>query len=201
MFLLWLLGTPQNEWTIMDLFVSCHSYHMCIAYNNLCLDSVCGIVVPWNYPLMMLSWKMSPCLAAGNTVVLKPAMVAKEINSALENLVFVFCTFFLCRWRRWLPWSLLNLPHLPVFPRESSTSFPAKVSIGISHSSVHGVSCEAGFSGSVIGQALTDHMDVRKLGFTGSTEVGKEIMRWLVGKLAAVQYDIWPCLIILLHNT
>ena len=36
---------------------------------------VCGIVVPWNYPLMMLAWKMAACLAAGNTVVLKPAMV------------------------------------------------------------------------------------------------------------------------------
>lgn len=37
--------------------------------------SVCGIVVPWNYPLMMLAWKMASCLAAGNTVVLKPAQV------------------------------------------------------------------------------------------------------------------------------
>ena len=35
-------------------------------------------------------------------------------------------------------------------------------------------------SGSVIGQALTDHNDVRKVGFTGSTEVGKTIMKWLV---------------------
>ena len=34
--------------------------------------------------------------------------------------------------------------------------------------------------GSVIGQALTDHNDVRKVGFTGSTEVGKTIMKWLV---------------------
>ena len=37
--------------------------------------SVCGIITPWNYPLMMLAWKISPCLAAGNTVVLKPAQV------------------------------------------------------------------------------------------------------------------------------
>ncbi|XP_050428231.1 cytosolic 10-formyltetrahydrofolate dehydrogenase isoform X2 [Adelges cooleyi] len=33
---------------------------------------VCGIITPWNYPLMMLSWKMAACLAAGNTVVMKP---------------------------------------------------------------------------------------------------------------------------------
>lgn len=32
--------------------------------------------------------------------------------------------------------------------------------------------------GSVVGDALTNHPDVRKVGFTGSTEIGKEIMRW-----------------------
>ncbi|XP_012513833.1 PREDICTED: cytosolic 10-formyltetrahydrofolate dehydrogenase [Propithecus coquereli] len=37
---------------------------------------VCGIVIPWNYPLMMLSWKTAACLAAGNTVVIKPAQVS-----------------------------------------------------------------------------------------------------------------------------
>ena len=40
------------------------------------LFRVCGLVVPWNYPLMMLAWKMAPCLAAGNTLVLKPAEVS-----------------------------------------------------------------------------------------------------------------------------
>jgi aminobutyraldehyde dehydrogenase len=34
---------------------------------------VCGLIVPWNYPLMMACWKLAPALAAGNTVVLKPA--------------------------------------------------------------------------------------------------------------------------------
>ena len=34
---------------------------------------VCGQIVPWNFPLLMLSWKIAPALAAGNTVVLKPA--------------------------------------------------------------------------------------------------------------------------------
>lgn len=34
---------------------------------------VCGAVIPWNFPLLMLAWKMAPALAAGNTVVLKPA--------------------------------------------------------------------------------------------------------------------------------
>ena len=42
----------------------------------LCVFRVCGLVVPWNYPLMMLAWKMAACLAAGNTLVLKPAKVS-----------------------------------------------------------------------------------------------------------------------------
>lgn len=37
---------------------------------------VVGLITPWNYPLMMLSWKMAACLAAGNTVVHKPAQVS-----------------------------------------------------------------------------------------------------------------------------
>lgn len=44
------------------------------------LNSVCAIVIPWNYPLMMLAWKTAACLAAGNTVVLKPAQVCQIIH-------------------------------------------------------------------------------------------------------------------------
>lgn len=43
--------------------------------DPLLYNRVCGIVIPWNYPLMMLSWKTAACLAAGNTVVIKPAQV------------------------------------------------------------------------------------------------------------------------------
>uniref|UniRef100_A0A7E4UUE8 formyltetrahydrofolate dehydrogenase n=1 Tax=Panagrellus redivivus TaxID=6233 RepID=A0A7E4UUE8_PANRE len=48
---------------------------------NLCFTrrepiGVVGLITPWNYPLMMLSWKMAACLAAGNTVVHKPAQVS-----------------------------------------------------------------------------------------------------------------------------
>lgn len=50
---------------------------------NLCqpflLPRVCAIVIPWNYPLMMLAWKTAACLAAGNTVVLKPAQVSSRL--------------------------------------------------------------------------------------------------------------------------
>ncbi|GIX92081.1 retinal dehydrogenase 2 [Caerostris extrusa] len=34
---------------------------------------VCGQIIPWNYPMVMLSWKLGPALACGNTVILKPA--------------------------------------------------------------------------------------------------------------------------------
>lgn len=34
---------------------------------------VCGQIIPWNYPIMMIAWKWAPCLAAGNTIVLKPS--------------------------------------------------------------------------------------------------------------------------------
>lgn len=62
------------------MFLQCKSnvtYYSCNAIQ--CKSyyyRVCGIVVPWNYPLMMLAWKMAACLAAGNTVVLKPAQVS-----------------------------------------------------------------------------------------------------------------------------
>jgi formyltetrahydrofolate dehydrogenase len=94
---------------------------------------VCGIITPWNYPLMMLAWKMSACLAAGNTVVLKPAQV-----TPLSSLKFG------------------ELAALAGFP-------PGVINI------VPG-------SGSVVGQAITDHPLIRKVGFTGSTSVGKHIM-------------------------
>ncbi|RJS50294.1 betaine-aldehyde dehydrogenase [Bacillus sp. PK3_68] len=36
---------------------------------------VCGLIAPWNYPLLQASWKLAPALAAGNTVILKPAEI------------------------------------------------------------------------------------------------------------------------------
>ena len=46
-------------------------------FDTVCADrvaqGVCGQVIPWNFPLLMLAWKVAPALAAGNTVVLKPA--------------------------------------------------------------------------------------------------------------------------------
>ncbi|XP_035865269.1 cytosolic 10-formyltetrahydrofolate dehydrogenase isoform X3 [Phyllostomus discolor] len=95
---------------------------------------VCGIIIPWNYPLMMLSWKTAACLAAGNTVVIKPTQV-----TPLTALKFAELTL-----KAGIPKGVINI--LPG-------------------------------SGPLVGQRLSDHPDVRKIGFTGSTEVGKHIMK------------------------
>ncbi|XP_046964219.1 cytosolic 10-formyltetrahydrofolate dehydrogenase [Vanessa cardui] len=95
---------------------------------------VCGLITPWNYPLMMLSWKMAACLAAGNTVVMKPAAVCP-----LTALKFAELSV-----RAGIPPGVINI--LPG-------------------------------SGTVAGQALADHPLIRKLGFTGSTEIGQTIMK------------------------
>ncbi|XP_077655165.1 mitochondrial 10-formyltetrahydrofolate dehydrogenase [Urocitellus parryii] len=95
---------------------------------------VCAIIIPWNYPLMMLAWKSAACLAAGNTLVLKPAQVT--------------------------PLTALKFAELSVkagFPRGVINIIPG--------------------SGGVAGQRLSEHPDIRKLGFTGSTSIGKQIMK------------------------
>ncbi|XP_037834623.1 mitochondrial 10-formyltetrahydrofolate dehydrogenase isoform X2 [Kryptolebias marmoratus] len=95
---------------------------------------VCAIVIPWNYPLMMLAWKSASCLAAGNTLVLKPAQV-----TPLTALKFAELSV-----KAGIPKGVINI--LPG-------------------------------SGGMVGQRLSDHPDIRKLGFTGSTPIGKQIMK------------------------
>ncbi|KAK6482759.1 mitochondrial 10-formyltetrahydrofolate dehydrogenase-like isoform X1 [Huso huso] len=95
---------------------------------------VCAIVIPWNYPLMMLAWKSAACLAAGNTLVLKPAQV-----TPLTALKFAELTV-----KAGIPKGVINI-------------IPG--------------------SGGLVGQRMSDHPDIRKLGFTGSTPIGKHIMK------------------------
>lgn len=53
---------------------------------------VCGQIIPWNFPLMMAAWKLAPALAAGNTVVLKPAeqtpVTALELGKLIQEAGF-----------------------------------------------------------------------------------------------------------------
>ena len=98
---------------------------------------VVGQVIPWNFPLLMLAWKIAPAIAMGNTVVLKPAE-----TTSVTALKFA---------------ELLIEAELP----------PGVVNIV----------CGAGETGA----AVVTHPTAAKIAFTGSTEVGKIIMRQLAG--------------------
>jgi aldehyde dehydrogenase (NAD+) len=94
---------------------------------------VVGQIIPWNFPMLMLAWKLAPALATGNTVVMKPAEQT--------------------------PLSALRIGELIV-----EAGFPAGV-----------VNMLPGY-GPTAGAAIARHMDVDKVAFTGSTEVGHLIM-------------------------
>jgi aldehyde dehydrogenase (NAD+) len=98
---------------------------------------VAAQVIPWNFPLLMLAWKIAPALACGNTVVLKPAE-----TTPLTALAFA---------------DICQQADLP----------PGVVNILTG----------AGDTG----RLLVEHPGVDKVAFTGSTEVGKAIMRSTAG--------------------
>ena len=95
---------------------------------------VCGQIIPWNFPLLMLSWKLGPVLASGSTTVLKTAE-----QTPLSALFFA---------------KLLVEAGLPK---------------GV-------VNIISGF-GKTAGAAIASHMKLEKVAFTGSTLVGKTIMK------------------------
>ena len=94
---------------------------------------VVGLIVPWNFPMPILSWGMAPALAAGCTVVAKPAEATPLTAMRIAALAL----------EAGLPEGVFQV-------------LPGK--------------------GSVVGQRLVDHPAVRKIVFTGSTEVGQRIM-------------------------
>jgi aldehyde dehydrogenase (NAD+) len=94
---------------------------------------VVGQIIPWNFPMLMMAWKLAPALATGNTVVLKPAEQT--------------------------PLSALRIGELIV-----EAGFPPGV-----------VNILPGFGPSA-GAAIARHMDIDKVAFTGSSEVGHLIM-------------------------
>ena len=108
---------------------------------------VVGLIIPWNFPLLIACWKLGAALAAGNTVVLKPA--EQTPLTALE-LARVFL----------------------------DAGFPEGV-----------LNVVTGF-GPVAGAALVKHPGVGKIGFTGSTRVGQEIMRQAAGTLKRVSLEL-----------
>ena len=94
---------------------------------------VVGVIVPWNFPMPIAAWGFAPALAAGNTVVLKPAETTPLTALRLAELALA----------AGLPEGVLQV--------------------------VPGFGAEAG-------ARLVEHPDVRKVVFTGSSKVGREIM-------------------------
>jgi len=107
---------------------------------------VVGAIIPWNFPLLLTSWKLGPALACGNTVVLKPAEQT--------------------------PLTALRFGQLL-----AEAGFPPGV-----------VNIVTG--GAAAGQALVRHPRVDKIAFTGSTSVGKEIMRGAADTLKRVTLEL-----------
>jgi aldehyde dehydrogenase (NAD+) len=108
---------------------------------------VVGAIVPWNFPFLLSSWKIAPALAAGNTVVLKPAS-----QTPLTALKFAD----LCQ-QAGLPEGVFNVVTGP---------------------------------GGKAGMALVKDPRVDKVAFTGSTEVGKQIMREAAGTLKRLSLEL-----------
>src|SRR5438445_3357885 len=108
---------------------------------------VVGLIVPWNFPLNISSWKLGPALACGNTVVLKPAELT--------------------------PLSALRLAEL---------ALKAGIPEGV-------VNVVVG-KGSVVGRRLVEHPDVAKIGFTGSTEVGRGVMQGAATTIKRVTLEL-----------
>jgi len=108
---------------------------------------VCALVTPWNFPLLIASWKIAPALAMANTVVLKPAELTPLTALALGDLALA------CG----LPPGVLNV-------------LPGK--------------------GTVAGRALVRHPLVRKVSFTGSTEVGREVMQAAAAGIKRVSLEL-----------
>ncbi|KAG1905320.1 putative 1-pyrroline-5-carboxylate dehydrogenase [Suillus fuscotomentosus] len=104
-----------------------------LAYTRHEPVGVVGAIVPWNFPLTMLSFKLGPALAAGNAVIVKPS-------------------------------ELTPLTALRLCPLFVEAGFPDGV-----------INVVSGY-GSTAGQALSEHMDVDKITFTGSTLTGRKIM-------------------------
>jgi betaine-aldehyde dehydrogenase len=108
---------------------------------------VVGIIVPWNFPMPILGWGMAPALAAGNTVVLKPAELTPLTAIRIGELAL----------EAGLPEHVLNV-------------VPGK--------------------GSVVGERFVTHPLVRKICFTGSTEVGKRIMAGCAEQVKRVTLEL-----------
>jgi acyl-CoA reductase-like NAD-dependent aldehyde dehydrogenase len=107
---------------------------------------VCALITPWNFPLMILGWKLAPALATGNTVIIKPPEQASLTSVRLVELA-------------------------------QQVGFPPGV-----------INLVTGDG--AVGAALVQHAGVDKVSFTGSTEVGRSIVRASAGNLKRLTLEL-----------
>jgi betaine-aldehyde dehydrogenase len=108
---------------------------------------VCAAIVPWNFPMLILGWKVVPALTMGNSVVAKPAELTPLTAIALAELALE-----------------AGLPE--------------------------GVFTVVTGKGSEAGDALVRHPLVRKVSFTGSTEVGSQVMKLAASDVKRVSLEL-----------
>jgi acyl-CoA reductase-like NAD-dependent aldehyde dehydrogenase len=108
---------------------------------------VVGVIVPWNFPMPIAGWGFAPALAAGNTVVLKPAELTPLTAMRLSGLALE-----------------------AGLPEHTFTVITGQ--------------------GSVVGERFVSHPDVRKIVFTGSTEVGKGVMSGCAEQVKRVTLEL-----------
>ena len=108
---------------------------------------VCGLILPWNFPIVIASWKIAPALAMANTVVVKPAEQTPLTALRLGELAL----------EAGIPVGVLNV-------------VPGR--------------------GEVAGEALVKHPLVRKISFTGSTEVGRKVMKLAAEDIKRVTLEL-----------
>ena len=130
-------GKPIRETRDIDIPLVARHFYYHAGWAAKSKDSVkslgvVGQIIPWNFPLLMLAWKIAPAIACGNTVVLKPA----EYTSLTAIYFAELCM------KAKLPKGVIN-----IVTGDGST-----------------------------GQHITNHPLVKKIAFTGSTEVGKKII-------------------------
>jgi betaine-aldehyde dehydrogenase len=108
---------------------------------------VCALITPWNFPMVIASWKIAPALACGNTVVVKPAQLTPLSVLLLADILM----------EAGLPPGVISVLPGP---------------------------------GSNIGNALVTHPFISKVSFTGSTEVGSQIMRLCAGNITRISLEL-----------
>ena len=141
-----LMDSEMREWAPLVSSFAARLFNVAAQLLTVFVQGVVCAIVPWNFPLMLLAWKVCPALAMGNTVVLKPATYTR-----LSALVFAeICA------EAGLPPGVFNV-----------------------------VTGNGQF-----GESIALHPDVDKVGFTGSTGIGRVLKRAIAGSGKKISLEL-----------